>query len=293
MTGQEEIFDRNEEDDGDTSGDTSEVEAIDENEVAEVNMHDDSSIADDTNEGSDTSSENDVDDDELAAFNAQLAQALGTGSVKRDGRQASDDESSDTDMDDDQMEALDEQLAKIFKNRKIASSKKFQRKDAKEAKEAMINFKCRVLELLKVFVKEQHANPLGLKLLIPLLTTIRVTKSELVLKKGCDLVREYTRLCKGENIPNVEDQDAIVDLLTMIHTEAMREGSHNYASACSQASLLVVRVLMARARGNLHQIMLRYAATQECFASDLKCKVKASFFTDFNNWCCLAREQHG
>ena len=283
MTGQEEIFDLDEEDEDDTS----EMEQIDENGVAEVNMHDDSSVTNDTNEGSDTLSENDEDD---AAFNAKLAQALETGSVKRDGQQAGDDESSDADMDDDQMEALDEQLAKIFKERKIASSKKSQRKDAKEA---MINFKCRVLELLEVFIKEQHTNPLGLKLLIPLLTTIRVTKSKLVLRKACDLVREYSRLCKGKNIPNVDEQDAFFDLLAMIHAEAMREGSHAYTSACSQASLLVVRVLMARARENLHQIILRYAATQERFASDLKCKVKGSFFGDFTNWCDSVRNHHG
>lgn len=286
MTGQEEIFDRDEEDEGDTF----EMEQIDKNGVAGANTHDDSSIADDTNTGSDTFSENNEDEDELAAFNAKLAQALETGSVKKDGQPASNGESSETDMDDDQMEALDEQLAKIFKERKIASSKKSQRKDAKEA---MINFKCRVLELLEVFVKEQHTNPLGLKLLIPFLTAIRVTKSKLVLKKACDLVREYTRLCKGKNIPNVEDQDAIFDLLAMIHAEAMREGSHAYTSACSQASLLIVRVLMARDRKNLHQLMLRYAATQERFASDLKCKVKVPFFVDFANWCDSARNQHG
>ena len=288
MTGQEELFDQDEE----AEGDTSDVEQLDKNGHARDDspIHDDSSINNDTTDGSDTFSENDEDDDELAAFNAKLAQALDTESVKRDGQPASDNEPSETDMDDDQMEALDEQLAKIFKERKIASSKKSQRKDAKEA---MINFKCRVLELLGVFVKEQHTNPLGLKLLIPFLTAIRVTKSKLVLKKACDLVREYTRLCKGKNVPYVEDQDATFDLLAMIHAEAMREGSHAYTNACSQASSLVVKVLFARDRKNLHQIMLRYAATQERFTSDPKCKVKISFFMDFANWCDSARKQHG
>ena len=190
-------------------------------------------------------------------------------------------------MDDDQMQALDEQLAKIFRERKIASSKKSQKKDAKEA---LINFKCRVLELLEVFIKEQHTNPLGLKLLIPFLTTIRVTKSNLVSKKACDLVREYTRLCKGKKVPNVEDPDTIFDLLAMIHAEAMREGSHAYASACSQASLLVVKVLVARDREYLRRVVLRYAATQERYMFDPKCKVKPAFFSDWLNWCNSARK---
>lgn len=288
MTGQEEIFDRDEE----VESDTPEMEQLDQNGLAGDNLpiHDDSSIANETNDGSDSFSENDEDNDELAAFDAKLAQALETGSVRRDGQPASDDEPSEADMDDDQMEALDEQLAKIFKERKIASSKKSQKKDAKEA---IVNFKCRVLELLEVFVKEQHTKPLGLKLLVPFLTSIRVTKSKLVSKKACDLVREYTRLCKGKNVPNVEDQDAIFDLLANIHAEAMREGSRAYTSACSQASLLVIKVLIAKDRENLRQIVLRYAATQERFMFDSKCKVKTSFFSDWLNWCNSARKQYG
>lgn len=282
MSGQEEIFDHDE----DSEGGTFDVEQLEANGLKRDDspVQEDDSITNNTNEGSDTCSENEEDNDELAAFDAKLAQALETGSIKRDG---SDDELSEADMDDDQMEALDEQLAKIFKERKIATSRKSQRKDAKEA---IINFKCRVLELLEVYVKEQHTNPLGLKLLIPFLTTIRATKSNLVSKRACGLVREYMRLCKGKNMPNVEHPDAIFDLLATIHAEAMREGSHAYTSACSQASLLVVKVLVAQDRENLRRVMLRYAATQERFVLDPKCKVKTSFFSDWLNWCNSARK---
>lgn len=284
MTGQEEMFDHDEE----VEGGASNMEQLDANGLAGGGslIYDDSTAAN-TNEGSDISSENEEDNDELAAFEAKLAQALEARSTKKDGGVASDDEPSEADMDDEQMEALDEQLEKVFKERKIASSKKSQRKDAKEV---VTNFKCRVLELLEIFVKEQHTNLLGLKLLIPLLTTIRTTKSKLVSKKACDLVREYTRLCKGKSVPNVDDLDAIFDLLAAIHGEAMREGSHAYKSACSQASLLVVKVLVARDRENLRRVVLRYAATQERFLFDPKCKAKTSFFSDWLNWCNSARK---
>lgn len=294
MTGQEELFDRDDEAGGsapdeeqyDASGLPGDDSSIHHDGHDDDDDDDDDSIANSTDESDESYSENNEDDDELAAFDAKLAQALETGPINRNEPLSSDDKPSDADMDDDQMEALDEQLAKIFKERKIASSKKSQRKDAKEA---IINFKCRVLELLEVFVKEQHTTPLGLKLLIPFLTTIRITKSNLVSKKACDLVREFARLCKGNNVPYVEDPDAVFDLLATIHAEAMREGSHAYTSACSQASLLVVKVLMARDRENLRRVVRRYATTQESFMFDPKCKVKTSFFSDWLNWCNSAR----
>lgn len=285
MLGQGEMF----ENDDEVADSMSDVEQIDTSELVgdDSLILDDDSTADSTNEGSDISSDTGEDDDELAAFDAKLAQALGTGSTKKDGEANSDDEPSDEDMEDEQMEALDEQLAKVFKERKIATSKKSQRKDAKER---IINFKCRVLELLEIFIKEQQTNPLGLKLLIPLLTTIRTTQSNLVSKKACDLIREYSRLCKGKNLPTATDQDSTFDLLTATHSEATREGSNAYTSACSQTSLLLVKVLVAQDREHLRRVVLQYAATQERFLFDPQCKVKTSFFSDWLNWCNSARK---
>jgi DNA polymerase phi len=285
MLGQEEMFEHGDE----VADGMSDVEQIDASELIgdDSLIADDDSTADNANEGSDISSDTDEDDDELAAFDAKLAQALGTRPTKKDGVANSDDELSDEDMEDEQMEALDEQLAKVFKGRRIETSKKSQRKDAKER---IINFKCRVLELLEIFLKEQHTNPLGLKLLIPLLTTIRTTKSSLVSKKACDVIREYVRLCKGKTVPTIADQDATFDLLAATHGKATHEGSNAYTSACSQASLLIVKVLVAQDRENLRRVVLQYAATQERFLFDAHCKVKTQFFSDWLNWCNSARK---
>ena len=285
MVGQDEIFER----DAEGEDVMSDIEPPNANQIAgdDSSMHDEDSTSSKTSEGSEVSTEAGEDDDELAAFDAKIAQALGARSTNGEVV-PHDDEPSDEDMDDEQMEALDKQLEKVFKERKTAISKNSQKKDAKEF---IINFKCRVLELLEVFVKQQSSNPLGLKLLIPLLTAIRTTRSKLVSKKACDLIREYTRLCKGQNVPNVDDTDATFDLLAEIHGEAMREGSHAYTSACSQASLLVTKVLVAQDRDYLRRIVLRYATTQERFLFDPKCKVKTSFFSDWLNWCNSARKQ--
>lgn len=223
---------------------------------------------------------NQAGNEELAAFNMKLAQALKTRPANANLVAAGDDESSDEDMDDEQMEALDEHLATIFKARKKVTSKKAERKDAKET---IVNFKCRVLELLDIYVKQQHRNPLALDLLLPLLTVTRTTTSRLVSSKAWNLVREFSTICKTKGSPRIDSTSSgVVQLLKEVHAEALREGSNAHASACNQASLFLARLLMAADRGNMRQIAQVYAATLEAWAMDPKGKV--TFFTEWLNW---------
>ena len=274
-------------DDEEAASEASDVEEVDMADAGSSSSPvEDSSDEEDSN-GSSDSSEDDAngDDDELAAFDAKLAQALGTRPGNKD-LDAEDSSSSDEDMDDEQMAALDEHLEKVFQERKKATNKKTEKKDAKET---IVNFKCRVLELLEIYVKQQHANRLALSLLLPIMTTIRTTTSPLVSSKACNLMREYARFCKGNGVPGITDVDAIFGLLEAIHVEAMKEGSNAHASACSQASLLLVKVLVAHDRECLRRVVRIYGDTQEKTLFDASCKVKTSFFTDWQNWCTSAR----
>ena len=225
-------------------------------------------------------------DDELAVFNAKLAQALGTRPGNED-LDAEDSSSSDEDMNSEQMEALDGHLGQILRERKNITSKRTERKDAKET---IVNFKCRVLELLEIYAKQQHANSLALSLLLPLLKVIRTTTSPQVSSKACNVMREYARVCKGSGVPNAENLDAIYAILESVHAEAMKEGSNAYVSACSQASLLLVRVLVAHDRECLRRVVRIYGDTEEKALFDANCKVKTAFFTDWLNWCTSARK---
>ena len=229
----------------------------------------------------------DGDKDELAAFDAKLALALGTRRADED-LAAEDDESSDEDMDDAQMEALDEYLEKVFRERKKINSKK---REKKTAKETVVNFKCRVLELLDVYIKQQHAQALGLDLIMPLLQLIRTTGNRQVSEKATSLIREYFRLCKGKSLPVDASRETLLKLLTVVHIEAGKEGSNAHAYACSQASLLVAKVLAAQNKDNLRAVIAQYASTQELLLFDSKCKVKPSFFSDWLNWCVTSRLQ--
>ncbi|KAL8683498.1 MAG: hypothetical protein Q9186_000538 [Xanthomendoza sp. 1 TL-2023] len=290
LSGQYEIFEG--EDDGShsvnggstTNSDVEEVEMTDVNGIQDPSDEEGGSLpANRVAEEPDTSEE---EDQELAAFNMKLAQALKTRPLNAVTGAASDENSTDEDMDDEQMAALDEHIADIFKEKKKVVSKK---KQSVDAKETIVNFKCRVLELLEIFVKKRHTDSLSLDLLMPLLETIRTTTSSLVSNKACNIMREFSKLCKGHKVAQLGRKSAIVKLLKEVHSEAMRESSNAHASACSQASLLLVKILVARDRDNVRKVVKIYAHTQKCLLSDPKCRVKMSFFSDWLNWCNTAR----
>lgn len=230
-------------------------------------------------DGEDDSNES---NDELAIFNAKLAHALGVTSGNGDGLAYDKDQSSDEDMDDEQMKAIDKQLEKVFRDRKKASSLTSQKKNAKET---VVNFKCRVLELFGVFIEREFTNIATLDILLPLLVTIRTTRSKMVSSKACTVVKDYFHLSKNKDLPKVEDTDQIVETLKSIHSEALKEGSNAFTSACSQASLLIAKILAFQDAENLRRVLLVYGHTQEQAMFNPQFKVKTAFFLDWLNWC--------
>lgn len=269
----------------------SEAEDNDMSDVVEVNVVSDNEEADSELDGAENvpSSSDDAasdDDEELAAFDSKLAEALGTHRAEND--MDGDAASTDEDMDDEQMEALDVHLETIFKERKKVANKKTEKKDAKET---IVNFKLRVLDLLQIFIKQQHTNALVLDLISPLLRLIRTTGSKQVSEKCCNVVREFARLCKGKAIPGPTDTVAPWISLQQVHKEAERQSSHAHGNACSQMSLLLVKVLVGLDRGNVNGVVDLYADTRKHQLLDKRCNVQPGFFSDFNNWCTSASKQ--
>lgn len=226
-------------------------------------------------------------DEELAALNAELAHALRTRSALEGLPAGDSDGTSSEDMNDEQMEALDEHLEKIFRERKVQVSTKSRTKDAIEA---IKNFKCRVLELLGVYVKHQHTNALALELIQPLLTVIRTTKSPIVSSKAYDVMRDFSKLCTPKSRVPVSDSKELVELLQDVHRQASKNGTKTYGAACSQASLLLVKILIKQNSDNLEAIEAMYGQTHlEFMKGPSASHVKASFFTDWLNWSVTAR----
>lgn len=289
LAGQQEMFEKEEDeedgemmdvdDDDDDGEEDSDVEVVD----AEGGDDDD----DDEDEEEDESDDNnDEPDNEEAEFQAKLAAALGPHAANKPDEESDD----EADMNDDDMEAVDEQLVKVFKARRDALE---QKKDKKDAKGNMVNFKNRVLDLVEIYVKKCHSSILALDLLLPLLRLTRKTNTKQIANKATTVLREYSKSCKGSAVPAIAEDstESAWALLKDLHREAGHSGPQAHATACSQASLLVVKVLVAHDKKAIEGVVDVYAATRKEQMLSNKCHVQPSFFTDWNNWCVSARNQ--
>ncbi|KAI9367618.1 DNA polymerase phi-domain-containing protein [Aspergillus egyptiacus] len=290
LAGQQEMFDQQDDEEAEDA-DMMDVDEED-SDVEVVNAEDDEASEDeDEDEDGEASSpedeDNGEDEAEIADFEAKLAQALGTHRPDPDAAEDEEGSESDEDMNDDEMEELDTQLIKVFQARRDALSKK---KDKKDAKETMVNFKNRVLDLLEIYVKKCHSSILALDLLLPLLRLTRRSTVKQISNKANAVLREYTKLCKGSAVPALDDDsvEPVWALLRDIHAEAMRSGPPPHVSGCSQASLLVVKVLTAHDKENIRGVVDVYGETRKAQFLSRKCHVQPSFFTDWNNWCVSA-----
>ncbi|KAL4960390.1 DNA-directed DNA polymerase POL5 [Aspergillus stella-maris] len=296
LAGQQEMFDQQddeedigEDEEGDSDEDMMDVDEED-SDVEIVNPDDEN---DNDEQGSDNEDEaeessNEEDAAEIAAFEAKLASALGTHRADKDLQ--AEESSSDEDMSDSEMDAIDTQLVKVFRARRDALSKK---SDKKDAKENMVNFKNRVLDLLEIYVKKKecHSSILCLDLILPLLRLTRRSTVKQISARANNVLREYTKLCKGPSLPSLSDEEEIESvwsLLKDVHEEAKRSGPPTHASGASQASLLLVKVLTAHDKAFVGGVVDVYAETRKSQLLDKKCHVQPGFFTDWSNWCVSA-----
>ena len=268
--------------------DVEEIDAV-EDEKSDASMADEESES--SAEDGKLSDELDDSDAELAEFNAKLAQALGTRPPGQDPAANDEGSSTGSDMDDAQMEALDAQLSTVFRERKKAAPKK---NSQKEAKENIIFFKARVLELLEIYIKHQFLNPLAVDLILPLLTLIRTTTSKKVSEKACTIIKEFSKLykVKDRTSSNPNIISLATSLLDNVHAAALQQGSNAYGNACSQASILAAKILIANG-GDPDAAIARYAETQKVWLKNPGCVVRTGFFTDWLNWCTSARKTLG
>ena len=220
--------------------------------------------------------------DELDGLDDALAEVLKSHRLDKDAEAES---SDDSDMSDSEMMELDDKLVEIFKQRAKTSSKK---KDKKDAKESVINFKHRVLDLLAIFIKKEAAtsNPLVFQILLPLLQLVRTTTTKPLANKACDIVLTFAKGLKKSRAnqdSNELDADALMALLRDIHADASKDPSHLFARAASSASLAVASVLCA-STGRAEEVFQLYAQSQLSWYRG-EVKMQPSFFADWLNWC--------
>jgi DNA polymerase phi len=297
LEGQKELFnqdgdDAEEDNSGSDSEEDSDVEMIDGEGHDSEDEASGASEANDTSDGESSGSdeEESEDDAELTQFNNLLAMTLQTSKPTVDG-EASDDTSDESDMDDEQMMALDPHLSQIFKQRSKTTSKKKERVDAKQN---VVQFKAKVLDLLAIYLEKQYSSPLTLEVLLPIVRRTRASANKQLAEKASKMLKTFfdSRTKHKAPLPKPNDTEAVWEVLKGIHAEAkLGGGAKIHADACSSASLHVVKVLVGLDRGNYSGVVDVYAESQKQWFTEKKSALQPVLFTSFQNWSLNARQQ--
>ncbi|OQO11614.1 hypothetical protein B0A48_03341 [Cryoendolithus antarcticus] len=296
LSGQQELF-RNEEDEVEEGSEEEDGSIIDVDDMSDVELVNGEEVGADASDDSEQEEEDDeeaeedseseaTDDDEedldaVAAFDQKLAAALGAAAM------ADDDDGSD--MDDEQMMAVEPALQNVFKELKKKSG---QKQDNKDAKDTIVSFKNRVLDLLAIYVKAEYSNVLALDIIAPLVVLIRETTSKPTAEKAFAVLKQYFEACnKHKALPVLPDEDAGFALLSAAHVEMTEGGSKLHANACSRSSLFLSKVLVTMDPACYGRIVGMYAQLQEQWWKDPTSKVQSSVFTEWTSWSIAMRKQ--
>jgi DNA polymerase phi len=296
LAGQQEIFDQ--EDEAEEDGEEDESLEFDVNDVdSDVEMVEASEPESGSNED-ESEDDDEADEEELQKFEAMLANTLKTTLLNGDA-DAAEDTSDGEDMDDDQMMALEPHLSKIFQQRSALSNTS-KRKEKEMAREMMINFKNRVLDLLVIYVKREYANPLALKLVQPLLQLMRTTSSDQVATKATEVIHHYFNACsKAKTFPSIPQSgtEELFQILQDVHEEVKQGASKSIAKmhgyACSRASTFLAKVLVTSDMDHYGRIADVYAKTQKAWFENDKMPLQTTFFTEWVSWSNVTRGSDG
>ncbi|KAI0897052.1 DNA polymerase phi-domain-containing protein [Annulohypoxylon nitens] len=282
--------------DDEDSGSGDEVEDVEEDDISEIGSDiefttlngAEAADGDEENEDEDSDAEDEdneqaeADAKELADLDDALAKVLRSHRLDKDKEAESSD--NDSDMTDSEMIALDEKLVEVFKQRAKKTGKK---KEKKDAKESVVMFKHRVLDLVALYLKHEALNPLAFTLLLPLLELVRTTTAKPLANKASAAIENFAKIFKkgrsfSTSTTQEDNAERQLSLLREIHSQAARDASHAYGRAASQASLLVASSLVVD-KGNVERVNEAYSKTfSRCQTGEAK--IPGFFFSDWVNW---------
>lgn len=290
--GEEEYEEENEngEDDEDEDNKEDDDKEVDEKEDDEEKIDDeddddsdsDSSISDDDEDEAEDGTVSQIDQE----TNLKLAQALNLPSGEVNF--SSDSEYESDSMDDEQMMAMDEQLSTIFKERRNALDKivtgNKRKAEVEDAREQMIFFKHRILDLLDIYFKHQTESVLCLKSIEPLLTLIHLTLDKNIGTKAHKLLK--TKISKVRITSESKDEaESILEMIKRIQSNASGiKSNQGYVLACNQACIILTKNLISLDESHLEKVIDVYTESLKSWAFNPKSKLQASLFFDFINW---------
>ncbi|GEQ68767.1 hypothetical protein JCM33374_g2436 [Metschnikowia sp. JCM 33374] len=239
----------------------------------------------------------------------KLANALGIkgdydGEVKFDDIDSDDDDQYESEsMDDEQMMAIDDELAKIFKERRSAlteNSTKQKNTEQLLAKEQMLLFKNRVLDLLDSFSKVQHNSIYNITFIRPIVSLINMTKDKNLGMKAHKLLKgRISKVkCSEEEVKRVYQteeelakfKNTLMELIKWLQLQAGSYSSNQaHGAACGQSCIIASKCLIAIDPESLPEIIQIYCSTLTTWASQPKNRIQAGLFFDFINWLSTKR----
>ncbi|KAF8454947.1 DNA polymerase phi-domain-containing protein [Terfezia claveryi] len=247
-------------------------------------------------------------DDETSRFEEALGKALKTKKVLS-GQTGEPESDSDADMTDSEMIGLDKHLSIIFRERiKKLRAPQSKKKERADARENVIVFKGKVVELLEWYVKVRFGGGKGalgdgglfLACVVPrLLAVMRITGKPQLREKVAGVLRLFVREAgKGSTAGGTEavGVEELWKTLMRIHEEVLREGGGaGHTAACSMGSIAVVKALIKAQQSMVvvERITMVYAGTMTKWLLSGGVGVGAqagntlqiqSFFTDFVGW---------
>lgn len=285
----------------------SDVEFVDLEDADGEEGDDDEEDEEEEDDGEDEDENDDDDDDDEEAegdakegrieIDVPLSKILKSHRLDKDAEAESSEDEGD--MSDSQMFALEDKLAEVFKQR--AKARPDSKKQKKDAKQSVVNFKNRILDFLDIYVKNEVLSPLAFSLLIPLLDLMRTTSTKTLASRACEIILNYQKGLKkarsggaGGNKDTTDateaaaapvyDAEQLLSVLVEVHQEAGKDNAHAYAKAASAASLIVASAMFATDKELVKQAAAVYAKTQSDWVLG-EAKLQNSFFADWNNWC--------
>ncbi|QSZ34050.1 hypothetical protein DSL72_005630 [Monilinia vaccinii-corymbosi] len=287
IRGQQEIFDENPDDEDAMDIDGEDVEIVDMNGEEEyLNSHlaEEEWDSDEDNKEESEESEDEGDDEANKELNDALAKILGTSALGQNNEAEDDD--SDADMTDSGMDALTPKLEEVLgRMHKKGPSKK---QEQKNAKENIINFKSRVLDLLEIYARMPSSNPLAVEIFLPLLRLIRTTTAKNLRLNAASIVETFAKSRSKASSSSSDgemkiDIKAHIALIKVIHEEVLKGQSNIFVRAASRASLSLASGIYRADKSQFEKIGKVYLHTMT--KSDVEgVKIQASFIVDWVNW---------
>ncbi|KAJ7632481.1 DNA polymerase phi-domain-containing protein [Roridomyces roridus] len=258
------------------------LERRDPSELAREEESEDEEMGDaDEEEASDSDSDSDVSDgvdeeSEDGEVDLELRRKI-EEALRVNGLDAasgdSDNDSEEDLMDDDQMLAVDEQLAQVFKMREG------ERKNSNvDAQREATHFKNRVLDLVDIFVKQEPASPLIVKLILPLVELSTGTSSDErhLTDKAKGILR--SRIAKSKEVPSAADIEEVKSAMEKLHVRARKLHSPELLATLGQCSLFVAKILI---EAGAHDVVVQsYRDSLQDFAVRKRSALNYAFIHD-------------